>query len=275
MTLRFISTFSLVSLLAACSTDGDGDDTLGSTSDASTGSASESATATATATEGTDESTTDATDTAEDTSTAGETDPSDTTSADDSTSTGGGEVVEVRNTPEVCKAGEVVAPILPDEAGHLAATTLTPPSYPFEVTQVAYDLLGTDAPGACDSTLAHRVELYVIEGAAPPADPADAVSSLTIDVDADEAAVEERIVTLDLEAPIVLAEGQVLVVAVEMVGNDELSASACVRACRDTGGIAELDWWSNAAAVPYAWADMVGDFGFISNFNHRMTGHTP
>nr|MBP7290416.1 hypothetical protein [Nannocystaceae bacterium] len=145
----------------------------------------------------------------------------------------------------------------------------------FEVTSLVYDLIGTAGAGACDSTMAHRVEVYVIEGSEPPADPADAVANEMFAIEADEAATEERTVVIDLDTPITLTEGQALVIAVEMAGNDDLSASICVRACRDTGGVADLDWWSNAAEVPYAWADMVGDFGFISNFNHRMMGHTP
>lgn len=308
MTLRFLSPISLaalVTLAPACGSEGDGNDSPGTSSDASAGTdsasvtdsasasvsvtdsasasvtATDSATASATDVSATDVSTTDASvtdasDSNVDTS-GTETDPSDTSGTDESTGTTGGPGgdVEVRNTPERCKAAEAVSPILPDEVGHLAATVLTPPTYPFEVAQVAYDLDGSTRPDVCDSMLAHRVELYVIEGTVPPADPADAVSILTIDVDADEAAVLTRTVTLDLETPIVLAEGQSLVVAVEMPGNDDLSKSLCVVACFDTGGVAGLDWWSNATESPYAWADMVDAFGFTSNFDHRMTGHTP
>lgn len=199
-------------------------------------------------------------------------DSSGTTDATGSESSGGGEGMMLQNTPAECKVPESIAPILPDEAGHLAATTLTPPSYPFEVTAVAYDLLGTAAAGACNSTLAHRVDVFVIAGNEPPADPDDAVSMVSFDVAADPAATESRLVEVELDESIVLEEGQSLVVAVQMAGDAELATSVCLQACRDTGGVADLDWWSNAAASPYAWADMVGDFGFISNFMTRAQG---
>jgi hypothetical protein len=195
-----------------------------------------------------------------------------TTDATSSESSGGGEAMLLQNTPAECKVPESISPILPDEAGHLAATTLTPSAYPFEVTAVAYDVLGTAAAGACNSTLAHRVDVFVIAGSEPPADPDDAVSVVSLDVAADPAATDSRTVEVALDEAIVLEDGQSLVVAVQMVGDAELATSLCLQGCRDTGGVAGLDWWSNAALPPYAWADMVGDFGFISNFMTRAHG---
>ena len=88
-------------------------------------------------------------------------------------------------------------------------------------------------------------------------------------VEEDPAATNDRLVEIELETPIVLQDGESLVVAVEMVAVED--ASICIRACRDTS-VAEVDWWSNAADEPYAWADMVADFGFASNYTIRAYG---
>ena len=40
------------------------------------------------------------------------------------------------NAPTPCRMGSVVGPNIPQEVGHWAASTLTPPSYPFSVTEV-------------------------------------------------------------------------------------------------------------------------------------------
>lgn len=175
--------------------------------------------------------------------------------------------VTLSNATEGCQ-GNPVAP-LQSEIGHLAASTLSPTTYPFTVTELAYDLLGGQD---CDSTLAHRVDVFVIDGKAPPSSPStEAVSFEAIDVPANAGSSTGRTVTLPLENPIVLSQGQSLVVAVEMAAG-EGTATSCIALCVDTAPT-ESSWWSNAAAEPYAWADMVADFGFLGTYTIRASGH--
>ncbi|MBC8067787.1 MAG: hypothetical protein IAG13_05580, partial [Deltaproteobacteria bacterium] len=274
-TLSIVSFFSLL-LLVSCTDDTNGDDTGAgsSSSDASpstgnVGDASSSGSDDAiTTTEGSSSGVADGSSSGSDPS-AGE-----SSDGSGSESTGGGDPNVLSNTPSACFMQQVVGPILPDEASHLAAATLTPTAYPYEVTSVGYVVIGAPTDSLCNSTLAHRVDVYVIEGSEPPADPtADAVSELSISVDADAAATDYRTVLLDLETPIVLEDGQSLVVAVELAPDDEVATSICIESCLDTGGVAGLDWWSNADEAPYAWADMVAVFGYSSNFTTYATGH--
>lgn len=131
-----------------------------------------------------------------------------------------------------------------NEAGHLYAVRLTPPSYPFEVTEVQYELFGTEE---CDSTTAHRVEVFVDTATTPPASP----TITQLDIPATGTTEPVRVVTAQLTSPITLQTGEHLFVAVELVN----IGGSCMAAC---GGatIADRDWWSNAAAAPYSWATL-------------------
>src|SRR5262245_19728844 len=57
----------------------------------------------------------------------------------------------------------------PGNEGHLAEVRLTPPSYPFQITGIEYELFHgmTNDGGICDATLAHRVEIYVDTAVTP------------------------------------------------------------------------------------------------------------
>lgn len=104
--------------------------------------------------------------------------------------------------------------------------------------------------------------------------------------------IRGKVSEVTLASPIVLAAGEALYVSVEMVGHYEalpdggspfddggtaLNTSVCIDACRTAfdGGAAPqvgIDYWSNAAVEPYAWADMVADFGFPALFTIRAFG---
>lgn len=277
-TLSIFSSFSLF-LLVSCTDDTNGDDT-GAGSSSSDASPSTSTVGDASSSPGDDTLTTaegsssGVADGSSSGSDASASESSEGSSESGSESTGGGDPNVLSNTPNACFMQQVIGPILPAEASHLAAATLTPTAYPYEVTSVGYVVIGAPTDSLCNSTLAHRVDVYVIDGTEPPADPAaDAVSELSIAVDADAAATDYRLVELDLETPIVLEDGQSLVVAVELAPDEEVATSICIESCQDTGGVAGLDWWSNADEAPYAWADMVADFGFASNFTTHAIGH--
>ncbi len=130
------------------------------------------------------------------------------------------------------------------EAGHLYAARLTPPSYPFEVTEVQYELMGG---GECDSTTAHRVEVFVDSATTPSNSP----TITQLDISATGTTEFVRVVTAQLPSPITLQTGEHLFVAVELVTIE----ASCIATC---GGatVADRDWWSNAVAAPYSWATL-------------------
>ncbi len=142
-----------------------------------------------------------------------------------------------------CLEWMAVAPA-ENEAGHLYAARLTPPSYPFLVTEVQYELAGG---GDCDSSFAHRVEVFVDSATTPAASP----TVTQLDIVATSGTEPVRVVTAQLPSPITLQTGEHLFVAVELVTVD----TSCIAAC---GGatITDRDWWSNATAAPYSWASM-------------------
>jgi hypothetical protein len=201
-----------------------------------------------------------------------ETTAAETTAADSNTdaSTGGDDGV-LGNTPVPCVEDDYVFPLLPAEAGHWAATTLTPPAYPYEVQRVAYELAGGAAGGQCNNSFAHQVAIFVSDGPQPDDAPStNAAGYVAYPIDEDPVATEARLVELELDAPIVLEDGQSVVVAVQLTAVGD--SSLCIAACFDTGGVPELDWWSNAVDEPFSWADMVADFGFPSNFTIQAFG---
>jgi len=181
-------------------------------------------------------------------------------------------LVTITNAPATCTMTGSVGPVLPREAGHLAAGALTPPRYPFTVASIAY-LLATDSV-RCESTLAHHVELYVAPTATPPNDPTTAISTTSIDVAASAAATAmttgDRGVTLTLDPAITLGDGQVLVVAIALAVNGDGSKSLCVASCTDEVSMVGQNWWSNAAAPPFAWTDLK-HFGFDSELRISAT----
>jgi hypothetical protein len=165
--------------------------------------------------------------------------------------------VEFGNVARTCTPDNAVSPVLPGEAGHYAATSLTPPSYPFTVDKVSYSLQMNGSN--CHGGLAHRVLVFTASGEPAAAPSAGAMASIDVPAGADA----DRWVDLTLPNPITLTSGQTLVVAVQMA-SDGADRSVCLSAC--PGSAAGHDWWSNAAAEPYAWADMFADFGFTSAY---------
>lgn len=176
-----------------------------------------------------------------------------------------GEVVMLSNTEDSCPVSGEFTPSLPKEAGYLSGAVLTPPAYPFAVTSVSYEITVALLP-ECDVTLAHHVEVFVIDSLPLPAAPSTTPAFVSIDVAADLAATESRIIDLDLEVPIVLADGQSLVVAVAQAASDDLTRVVCLRVCvYQDEGTPGVNFWSRAAAEPYAWDDFVVDIGFNMN----------
>jgi len=134
------------------------------------------------------------------------------------------------------------------EEGHYYAVRLTPPSYPYEVTGVHYELWhAPNGDYSCDAQPAHKVEVFAAAATAPPASPTvqvlqnDAVSLPNNGI---------RVVKTPLSSPITLKTGEHLFVSVEMPG-----LSACVMTCQDAK-TSDRDYWSGATAAPYKWATL-------------------
>jgi hypothetical protein len=178
---------------------------------------------------------------------------SDAGGSDAGGSDAGETAVYLSNVARDCEENNSIGAVLPDEAGHYAATTLTPATYPATVSHIGYHLVGTNDD--CLGGLAHDVLVYVLDDVRPPNEPTDEQLVATIEVAASTSVEDIQMFEHALEAPITLTTGQHLVVAIQMNGNEELTHGICVMTC-DTGGEANEDWWSNAAAVPFAWADM-------------------
>jgi hypothetical protein len=153
----------------------------------------------------------------------------------------------VLNNDAACQWPQTLAPN-PGEAGHLYAARLTPPSYPFEITEIHYELVGDDP---CDSSPAHRVEIFVDTAVAPAASP----SVTQLDIPAAGATEPVRVVKEILPSPITLQSGEHLFVAVELVNQ----GSSCLAVCEGAAAW-DRDYWSNATGAPYAW-QALSDYG--------------
>jgi hypothetical protein len=159
-----------------------------------------------------------------------------------------------------------IGPVLPDEAGDLAAARITPPSYPFEVTSVSYKLTGQTA--VCGTDIAHAVRVFAAPTAdAPPAEPADVQR-----IEVDGAATDERarIVTLPLDTPIVLEDGEDLFVAIEMAANQALTVAVCLDGCAIQAED-RRQFWSTESEAPHSWATLYS-YGIAQDYAIWATG---
>jgi hypothetical protein len=131
------------------------------------------------------------------------------------------------------------------EASHLYAVRLTPPSYPYAVTSVQYELAGIDE---CVVTTDHHVEVFISTNTVPPNEPTLVAS---LDVDGAAAQTPFYVVEAPLPDEVVLVDGEHLFVAVEL----PVVEGSCIAVCQDAP-VDDRDYWSNAAAMPYDWATL-------------------
>jgi hypothetical protein len=159
-----------------------------------------------------------------------------------------------------------IGPVLPDEAGDLAAARITPPSYPFEVTSVSYKLTGQTP--VCGTDIAHAVRVFAAPSAdAPPAEPAGVQR-----IEVDGAATDERvrIVTVPLPEPILLEEGDDLFVAIEMLANDAQTIAVCLDGCA-IDAEDHRQFWSTESEAPHSWATLYS-YGIAQDYAIWATG---
>jgi hypothetical protein len=148
-----------------------------------------------------------------------------------------------------CAAPSYIYPV-EGEASHLYGVRLTPPSYPYAVTSIHYELLGVDD---CLVTTDHHVEVFVSTTTVPPNEPTLVAS---IDVDGAPAQGPSYVVQSPLPDEVVLVAGEHVFVAVEL----PLVMASCIAVCLDAP-VDDRDYWSNAAAMPYDWATLAS-FGY-------------
>ncbi len=160
------------------------------------------------------------------------------------------------------------------EIGDLATARLIPYSWPFHVEVVQYVLIeDPNANTPCRAGLGHEVLLFVSDGDHPGYPP---VLVETIHVpSAVVAPLTPRMVTIELDESIELAEGESLFVAVQMAGDPD-GDRMCIMACGDDFE-SDLDTWSVDGRDPgqdYDWV-LLEDFGVEANYAVGMVGMAP
>ncbi len=179
--------------------------------------------------------------------------------------------IHVTNAEHNCDAVNLMP--ADGEEGHLCAGRLTPPGYPFTVLKVGYRLghgPNVDSEVVCNGSLEHQVHLYVSSDVIPPTSPASPVIITAPYMD--PASIPEgdgRIVTLDVDPPVTLNQGEHLFVAIKYAGTypDVL----CVSTNKDDPYDGDRNYWSNAAAPPYSWTQL-DSFGLQGSLLVRAIG---
>lgn len=154
-----------------------------------------------------------------------------------------------------------IGPVIPDEIGDPATARITPPSYPFKVESVSYQMTGMEA--GCGTNIAHAITVYAAPtGDTPPAtEPAGAQK---IQVAASATDQRTLVVTQKLPTPIVLTAGQDLFVEFEMDVNTAKTVSVCLDGC-PIAADDKRQFWSEQAQPPHTWATLAS-FGIAEDY---------
>lgn len=184
-----------------------------------------------------------------------------------------GEPYLLSNTPEVCDRIGLIAPVLPREANHRAATVLTPPQYPFAITSLEYELITAEDTPTCNGAIAHSLELMILpNGDALPRRPDELGRGYRqYSIPTNFAGRAGQLIELTLPAPLLIESDNQLVVSVELAAQD--GEHLCVSSCLDADAPAGTDWWSNAAEAPFDWQDLVVDYQLKGALRIRAIGH--
>lgn len=159
----------------------------------------------------------------------------------------------------------------PQYYGTWIAARITPPSAPFEVVRVRYDLhnglLVEPGGPTVVATLPHRVQVFVA-GDEPPNDP-DVLASFDVAVTADVSGIAVEPVYLDVDPPIVVGEGQRLFVAIELVGDPATNTINGIGTTDDVS-VEDAVWWS--PAPPFAWISESREYDWTEALRVFATG---
>lgn len=78
---------------------------------------------------------------------------------------------------------------------------------------------------------------------------------------------------VELTEPIVLEEGEVLYVAIQMAVEGD--ATLCIGACSDSPALEGVDFWSGSSSEPYPWIEWTQYVGPVNNLTTRAFGYGP
>ena len=152
----------------------------------------------------------------------------------------------------LCPSTDAVVPP-PGTESYWVAARLTPPAYPLLVDRIWYTLLHGNLHGVrCNAGRAHRVEVFVTSSTTLAASPVALESHSIPSVDL-ESSTSDVLVSATLRPPLLLSEGQHLVIAIQNSGTHP--DVTCVQTCPGPVG-ADRSWWSNADARPFDWVTL-------------------
>ena len=158
-----------------------------------------------------------------------------------------------------CTALSALSPFFPAEASHVYAVRLpVSGNSRFEVDNFVYSLIDTPGVSVCNGGRTHRLDVWVQDTTTPDATPS--LEFTTVVTHTPSGAPNDF---YEIDVPdFIVSPGEQVYVGFEMTAsasNDVL----CVLTC-SSGAAAPVGgehFWSNAAATPYAWSDIVTGFG--------------
>jgi hypothetical protein len=182
---------------------------------------------------------------------------------------GQGSEIVLQNATIPCRTANVgtLAPLLPDEANVLAVTKLTPPAWPFFVTELSY-YVGSLSYAPCNGALAHEVLVMVHDGDLPPSSPSTdgtLIERIPVSDEGVQNGPAQRLTSIPFVTPIELTDGESLFVGITIATNDDVDQSICVYTCTESA-TPGVNFWSEQATEPYSFLDVVtaldvpGDF---------------
>ncbi len=168
------------------------------------------------------------------------------------------------NLPDGCPVYTYTGPVAGEE-DHFIAGRLTPPSAPYQVTEIGFGLQHDTFGGLCDSTIDVEVIVFVSSSATPPATPT-VLETITVPGALPPSWTANRFIHLTLSTPVTLQAGEELFIAMRN-GGAYPSAVTCPLMCNDADNFVEdRNWWSNAGTPPYPWATL-GSFNIDGTFD--------
>jgi hypothetical protein len=178
--------------------------------------------------------------------------------------------------PDDCQTLVSLIPA-PGEAGQFGLARITPPSWPYEVTAVEYEMFNGVRGDGTTNSVAFDQRVLVFRGldAEPVASP-EFLQDSTVPAAADFMGDLYK-VTLPLETAVRLEEGEHLFVAIDLPSDMDGQTSA-IAACQHgpTGSIQEYPadryYWGASLDAPFAWTPLAG-FGLDLWLDVAAWGH--
>ncbi|MBX2803708.1 MAG: hypothetical protein KTR31_38885 [Myxococcales bacterium] len=184
----------------------------------------------------------------------------------------GAQVPEALDTTgwEACTALSGIFPFFPAEASHVYGVRVpVEGTSRFEVNSVFYSLIDAAGIPGCNGARSHRLDVWVQSSTSPDADPDLQFSTVLTPT---PSGGPNDFYDIPIDAFLV-EPGDQIFVGFEMTtsaADDALCVMQCAQGANPP--VAGEHFWSNAATTPYAWADLITDFGFTSTPLVRING---